>query len=373
VFVLKGVSIFLGQQTEQEQKYYLERMKQSGFQSIFTSLHIPEDDPHMYISSINILGQQAKDLGMSLIADVSPTSLSYLNVDIDSVDTLIEKGITGLRVDYGFSNEAIIKISKAMTVVLNASTLSYKKTYNLLDQGLIKDHCDVCHNYYPRPETGLDKDWLIETNKWLRSFGFKTMAFVPGDLTFRGPLHKGLPTLEKHRGISPFAAAKELWDQCAIDHVYIGDPAISIETSELFRQYDEEGVITLRAHFLDMDDAEYAVLNQLHRQRLDPARDVVRSETSRAYAQKGKIAVTARSTNGNPSTLEQTRQVGSITIDNERYGRYQGELQIVKRELAYDPAVNIVGKVIAEDLPLVQSLKPGETFSFKPVESHKET
>jgi hypothetical protein len=70
--------------------------------------------------------------------------------------------------------------------------------------------------------------------------------------------------------------------------------------------------------------------------------------------------------------LEQTRQVGSITIDNERYGRYQGELQIVKRELAYNPAVNIVGQVIDEDLPLIQYLKPGETFSFKQVESDKD-
>ncbi|UTR13536.1 MupG family TIM beta-alpha barrel fold protein [Salipaludibacillus sp. LMS25] len=367
---MKGVSIFLGQQTEQKQKSYLERMKQAGFQSIFTSLHIPEDDPQMYIRAINVLGQQAKDLGMSLIADISPTSLSYLNVDID---TLIEKGMTGLRVDYGFDNEAIIEISKKMTVFLNASTLSYKTVYDLLNQGLIKDHCDVCHNYYPRPETGLDKDWFIETNKWLRSFDFKTMAFVPGDLTFRGPLYKGLPTLEKHRHVPPFVAAKELWDQCAIDHVYIGDPAISKETSELFRQYDEDGVIVLRARFFHMDDTEYAVLNQLHRQRLDPARDVVRSETSRAYAQKEKSIITARSTRGKPSPVEKTRQVGSITIDNERYGRYQGELQIVKRKLAYDPAVNIVGKVIDEDLPLVQHLKPGETFMFKHVEPNKGT
>ncbi|TKV17243.1 DUF871 domain-containing protein, partial [Citrobacter sp. TBCS-11] len=51
------------------------------------------------------------------------------------------------------------------------------------------------------------------------------------------------------------------------------------------------------------------------------------------------------------NTSERSR--GSITIDNCDYGRYMGEIQIVKNDLAADEKVNVVGKIIAEDRPLI--------------------
>ncbi|WP_096438684.1 DUF871 domain-containing protein [Alteribacter populi] len=360
---MKGVSVFLGQQSQRYQEDYLKRMKQAGFRSVFTSLHIPEDDPTMYINAIEGLGQQTKELEMGLIADVSPASLSHLHVDLDNLSDLLQKGITGLRVDYGFDAQSIVNISKEMTVCLNASTLTQEFIDDLFSQGLVKENSEVWHNYYPRPETGLDKEAFIKTNKWLHSLGFTTMAFVPGDLVFRGPLQKGLPTLEKHRTTSPFAAAKELWDSCEIDHVFIGDPEISQESSEIFRHYQDDGVVTLRAAFSPMTENEKTILNQEHRQRLDPARDVIRSETSRSYAQKGKMNIQPAD-----STKNHARMRGSITIDNAQYGRYQGELQIVKSDLPADSAVNLIGHVVKEDLLLIDCIQPGERFVFKLIE-----
>ena len=65
-------------------------------------------------------------------------------------------------------------------------------------------------------------------------------------------------------------------------------------------------------------------------------------------------------------TLENTteRLVGSVTIDNERYGRYQGEMQIAKRNLPMDEKVNVVGRVIDEDLSLLKYIKSGQGFSI---------
>src|SRR5699024_11934146 len=37
------------------------------------------------------------------------------------------------------------------------------------------------------------------------------------------------------------------------------------------------------------------------------------------------------------------RNIGSITIDNQKYGRYMGEVQIIKTDLPMDEKVNVCG------------------------------
>src|SRR5699024_11291014 len=69
---------------------------------------------------------------------------------------------------------------------------------------------EAWHNYYPRPETGLDKLEFINMNKWLKEKGITVMAFVPGEGDLRGPLFEGLPTLEDHRYKHSLGSALEL-------------------------------------------------------------------------------------------------------------------------------------------------------------------
>ncbi|WP_230136734.1 DUF871 domain-containing protein, partial [Peribacillus frigoritolerans] len=58
------------------------------------------------------------------------------------------------------------------------------------------------------------------------------------------------------------------------------------------------------------------------------------------------------------------RSLGSITKDNDAYGRYRGEVQICKRDLGADHRVNVIGRVIEEDIPLLSLLKPGQTIKL---------
>lgn len=51
------------------------------------------------------------------------------------------------------------------------------------------------HNFYPRPETGLDKAFLQESTDALHAAGLQVLGFVPGDCELRGPVFAGLPTL----------------------------------------------------------------------------------------------------------------------------------------------------------------------------------
>ena len=49
--------------------------------------------------------------------------------------------------------------------------------------------------------------------------------------------------------------------------------------------------------------------------------------------------------------------MGAITLDNQGYGRYQGEIQICKTTLQSNPKVNVIGHVIANDLSMLVLIK----------------
>ena len=75
------------------------------------------------------------------------------------------------------------------------------------------------HNFYPRPETGLDEDYLKERTALLQQYGFKVIAFIAGTGRKRGPLQEGLPTLEAHRYLPPLYACADLILNDGIDQV----------------------------------------------------------------------------------------------------------------------------------------------------------
>ncbi|WP_018922953.1 DUF871 domain-containing protein [Salsuginibacillus kocurii] len=355
---MRGISIYLNQQSSEEQWAYLSQMKAYGFSAILTSLHLPEDDPTFYVEALKTLGSQAKQLDMELIADVSPSSLEHLGLTFESAPNLLDWGVDGIRADYGIEPESIASLSHKMRIALNASTITDSFLQTLIELGLETAHTEAWHNFYPRPETGLAKAELQEQNAKLQAAGIRTLAFVAGDGKRRGPLHQGLPTLEKHRNVAPFSAALELWRDAGVDKVMIGDPDLSDGSAEAFQAFDE-GVVTLDAVWEKPGEAVMAIARQPHRQRLDPARDVVRSETSRFYASQANVHISA------DREASKSRLPGAITIDNELYGRYQGELQVAKVHLPADEKVNVVGYIAEEDLPLIHMLRPGEHFQFR--------
>jgi hypothetical protein len=354
-----GASVFLGQQLEHEQEAYLDIISNLGGTTIFTSLHIPEDDSTLYKKALQTLGSQVQSRNMKLYVDMSTHSMTSLGLQWEDSRTLVDWGITGIRMDYGIESAVIADISKCMPVALNASTLTPEWLEELLALGLVKNHAEVWHNYYPRPETALDATWFDKQNRWFKEQGLKTVAFIPGDGQLRGPLYKGLPTLEDHRFLSPLASYLSFVNDHPVDEILIGDPSLSLSSVNQFKAY-QTNEIPLRYQSLIEDSQTDSLLNLNHRNRFDPARDVIRSEGARPFAQTFGEPLRARN--------QIARAKGAITIDNELYGRYQGDLHIVKNPLAENEAVNVVGQVIKEDLPLLEFIGAGQCFSLIRVE-----
>lgn len=244
--------------------------------------------------------------------------------------------------------------SNKMRIALNASTLTPEFLAALKGHSICLENIEAWHNYYPRPETGLDKEPFIAKNRWLQAEGITTMAFIPGDGLKRKPLFQSLPTLEKHRNQSSFLAYLELEQDCAVDKIFVGDLTLSEDSQIQFQRY-EEGIIPLRV----TQEWPYALWDKIHRNRLDAARDVIRSETARTDSERFSMtrSITPMHTNKRPR--------GTITVDNYLYGRYEHELQITLRDLPAHEAVNVIGHVIEEDLPLLDYVSQGgRRFSF---------
>ena len=68
-------------------------------------------------------------------------------------------------------------------------------------------------------------------------------------------------------------------------------------------------------------------------------------------------------------THDMTR--GDILIDNVGYGQYKGETQIALKEMKNDGRVNVVGKIAADELFLLDFLKPWSSFKLKTAKTNK--
>lgn len=342
-----GFSIYVGRLLTADDYNSLIAMRNAGFDTVFTSLQIQENNPQQTRSRLEELAKWCKNLDLDLIADVSTAGLKAMGIDIADVGQVQSLNITGLRLNRGVNMETAAKLSKSMPIALNASTITEKDITALKSYNAAFDHLVAWHNYYPRPETGLSAQWFDQKNQWLQEHNLQTMAFIPGDGELRGPIFAGLPTLERQRHENPLAAMIEL-KHLHCDHVFVGDVSLKASTIASFVNYLTKDAITLHL------DRELPLLtqNEWHN-RLDVAEEVVRL----AEARKRQLFNT---------TLKEAsaRPRGTITVDNDKYLHYRGEIQITKVDLPADEKVNVIGHVISDDLPLLDDIGSGTRVIF---------
>ncbi|WP_086312895.1 hypothetical protein A5821_000458 [Enterococcus sp. 7F3_DIV0205] len=346
-----GISIFLSDDLTDETRLYIQKMSTIGFNGIFTSLHIPEDDVALYAKRLKELGNIAQKYNMRLMVDISGEALKRAGFSFERLEEILAMGVTGLRMDYAISNQEIAEASHYLTIGLNASTISAEDVEELQEFNANFKNFEAWHNYYPRPETGLSSQFFKEKNRWLKDSGFRVFAFVQGNNQLRGPLYKGLPTLEKHRYDNPFSAALDLNENYCVDGVYVGDPRISERTIHQFEDYNCNQMLQLEVS--DIGSQYFTNILGKHTNRSDEARDVIRS----AEARFKKIARIE------PETVLE-RKMGSVTIDNIQYGRYMGEIQVTKKDLPGNQQINVAAQVVPEDCSLLKLIKAGRAFNL---------
>lgn len=313
---------------------------------VFLSLHISEEFDETYCQQAADICRLLDHHGFRVIADVSVKTLRQFGC-ADLTELARELRLWALRIDYGFSPEEIGRMAEKMPIVLNASTTAAEDAERILARG---GEVFAMHNFYPRPETGLDEELLMDTTRRLREAGVKVLAFIPGDTQRRGPVYEGLPTLEAHRNCLPSAAFADLHLRFGVDGVFLADPGLSGKERQRIARFCEEGILSIPARLEEGYDHLYG---QVFTCRVDSPKWLVRFMESRTYSCQGAPV--------EPENCVR-RDRGCITMDNVNYGRYTGEIQLIRSPLEADSRVNVIGRVPENALLLPDLIKGGQKF-----------
>lgn len=354
----KGISIYLGlDNTVEENITLLHTAAKHGVRRVFTSLHIPEANYTKIQKEIQPFLQVARALDMDIISDISPQTLSLLDMSKLDFAAFAKLGITTLRFDYGYSAAQIATYSRNtvnMRIQLNASTITEDLLDNLTHYQADFSRIDALHNFYPRCGTGISERFLVTKTALLQNRGIAVSAFIPSHNRPRSPLKEGLPTLEDQRYLAAGLAARQL-AALGLNGLFIGD-SLPTESEIKAIANCETNRIDLTIRPFTTDPATLQLLQQTFTPRADEARDAIRSQESRIFIKNNNIIIAPEN--------QIARQKYSITLDNISYNRYMGELQIITHEQPSDLRVNVIGEVISSNQFLVKYINYPKQFSF---------
>ena len=233
-----GRSVYLTQ--FEEQRASLSAFAAGGA-PVFISLHISEEFDAAYCARVQEMCDFLSAQGWRILADVSEKTIRQFGcADLTALAKRLH--LWGLRLDYGFSLEEMCALAQQLPVAVNASTTTPEVARQLAAGG---GTVIAMHNFYPRPETGLDPEFLRESTAALQAEGLQVYGFIPGDALLRGPLYAGLPTLEAHRTAAPSAAFADLALNYGLDGIFAGDPEVSAREQEYIRHFCTTGELCL--------------------------------------------------------------------------------------------------------------------------------
>ncbi|MFI3283949.1 MAG: MupG family TIM beta-alpha barrel fold protein [Erysipelotrichaceae bacterium] len=356
-----SISVYLSKDNDWDKiEAYINKAVKLGFDEVFSSLHLPELSFEEQLNGIEKLMHIIKENHMRIIFDVGGDTLSIIFTDKEKEAFIKSLEIDAMRLDCYYTQQQVKDIITKLGVkefVLNASTLKEETLRQQAD--LIRSIennllISACHNFYIREESGISVSYMQAQNTMIKQYGMKISAFVPSLNCPRGPLFLGLPTLEKHRCCDITLAALELLYLYGNDRVMIGDPFASDE--ELIKVADiiQEKPLSIPVEIYTEDAVvKDKLLNKTHYFRTDNGAYAHRLESSRemaAFDRKIKPENQIK------------RQINDITVDNENYQRYSGEIQIMLEERPMDERVNVVGKVL--DDQLLKLAEKGLKFNF---------
>ncbi len=390
-----GISVYPKQAGKEDTIQYIKQAHSFGFTRIFANLlQVNNDDKGKnQISDLKECLTYAKDLGMEVIVDIDPNVYKDLNLHPTEYKYFLGLGATGIRLDEDFNGDVESVLSQDILVELNASTGTATMDATL-KKGGNANNLIACHNFYPMEYTGLEFERFIELTTWYKEHKVRTAAFITlpkGQSNAIGPweVNDGMPTLEEHRNAT---LSQQLRHFLALDLI---DDVILSQQGATPKQLQEIGnVVDLMNEKLTFEEmsefnttqAQYdqlAVRNQekptvifevadlqqvtkletfiafkyLHQNRPDLSEHLIRSTL-------GRVTFIDHIIEPIDQPKRKVWNVGDIVVLNKNYGRYAGELHIIKKEIPYTGKRNYIGKINGFDHLLIKYVTSGKRFKL---------
>ncbi len=342
---------------------YLVLAKKYHIDEVFTSIHLPELSLAEQIEFLSEVASCAKELDLDLIADIGGNFIKEALNDAKIMDQLKSFNIAYLRLDYGYSFEQLKRLYTALELrgfVINASMYKEKEVEEHLDFFYQLDpniSIRACHNFYVREESGLDQDFALKQSSYFEKRNILVYYCVPSYDHPRGPLHLGLPTIEAHRWQSVESVLLDLSCTYHAQAVLLADEWMSernLKAIDDFLTCQEIEIPVVFENCATEQEREIVLGN--HTFRYDSNSSFLRSRSSREMAEFASII---------PSHHCIERKAGAITIDNENYLRYSGEMQVVLKDSKADERVNVVAHLKnKEEIMKLSFYQEGITYRF---------
>lgn len=348
-----GFSLYPRISGQEESLTLLRRAHAAGLTRVILSMRGGRRVPEK--KELTQLLKVARDFGMEVIACHDPELLSLL-CGRGSLSALKMLGIATLRLNPDLSADTVARLARTghgLRLQLDASSVTGNFLSALLARQVDLASFDALHSCYPRQGTGLSEEALVRKNIMLHKLGIPVGAFVPTEKSYgTHAFYDGMTTLEDHRGESMELAARHLV-ALGTDSVFLAGPHPSErELQSVARLRPSEVVISARL----LSEGKFArdLLTHTFTARADGARDAIRAK---AEPSTGAHRVAPEAPRPRPA--------GAVTLDNEHYGVFMGELQIVTEPQGPDPRVNVCAQIDEEELGLLQYITPGRRFSFR--------
>lgn len=358
-----GISVYPYKEDLKQTKQYIQKAAQYGYQRLFTNLlQIEDHQKDQIINEFKEVIMYARQLGMEVILDVNPGVFEQLNISYQDLTFFKEMGATGIRLDSTFDGlvESLLTFdSTGLDLEINISNdTAYLD--NIMTYEPYKKKIIGCHNFYPQRYTGLDYDYFVKCSTKFKNMGLRTAAFVNSHTADHGPhvFTDGLCTLEMHRDMDIVTQAKHLVTLGTIDDIIIANAfASDEELKRLSEVRQEQLVLDVVFNQNVTEEEKKIVLDYQHFNRGDISSYMIRS----TYV---KLHYKDKSIPANCPKDEVT--FGDITIGNDSFGQYKGELNIVKKTMP-DPNhyKNVVAYIPEDEWFLIQYIHPWTKFRFK--------
>ncbi|MBP1041771.1 DUF871 domain-containing protein [Vagococcus sp. BWB3-3] len=355
-----GISIYPERSTFEKDKAYLDLAHQYGFKRVFTSLLQITEDKDKVLAEFKQVVDYANSLEMEVMVDINPGLFDQLEISYDDLTFFHEMGAYGVRLDIGFTGQEEARMTRnpfGIKIEINMSTgTSYVD--NIMSYSPNVNNLLGSHNFYPHRYSGLGFEHFVMCTEKFTKYGINTMAFVNSHEADFGPwpTQDGLCSLEDHRDLEIGTQVKHLVLMGTIDDVLVGnayasEAELKAMSDAFFADYPSVKVDVAE----DITDDEKEVLfNNLHSYRGDRSEYILRSTMTRIKYKELPFAA--------HNTVDMEK--GDVLIDNVGYGQYKGETQIALKSMKNDGRVNVVGKISADELFLLDFLRPWSNFKL---------
>ena len=312
---------------------------------LFTSLHIPEAEGLAAYG--DWMAEVHARTGLEFCADVSPVTLGKLGCAIDELGRLRDWGVRMLRIDFGFGTDDVRRIAASgdYAIAVNASCASA----DFIDafQGI---ELVGWHNYYPRPETGLTVEYFRAQSALFADRGLPVYSFIPGERSFRAPLHQGLPMLEHQRYRNAYLNLVEVATLWPASQIVCAEGTLYPRHQRWIERFERDHVLTIP--LVSVDASLDFLIGGDWKLRVEQTDAAWRVEGTR-QARTPSLVINA-----------DVRARGSVQMDLAGYGRYAGEINLMKQDRPLNHLQARVGDIAAPYLDLVDLMSPDTPVRF---------